>query len=145
MRTINGMSAASSLPVAAVPSIRRVQLIDVVWMSVEVLVSVIAALRAHSVALLAFGGDSLIELASALVVFSRFSGARVSERAAAKSTAVLLFLLAAFIISASRFFLSGLLFTPQPSYLRIGPLLPAAAIIPLLARKKKQVGQETSN
>src|SRR5260370_31069272 len=66
MRTINGMSAASSLPVAAVPSIRRVQLITVVWMSVEVLVSVIAALRAHSVALLAFGGDCLLRLVLAL-------------------------------------------------------------------------------
>ncbi len=139
------MSAASSLPVAAVPSIRRVQLITVVWMSVEVLVSVIAALRAHSVALLAFGGDSLIELASALVVFSRFSGARVSERAAAKSTAVLLFLLAAFIIAASSFSLSGLLLTPQPSYLGIGLLLAAAAIMPWLARQKRQLAQETGS
>src|SRR5260370_36351443 len=145
MRTINGMSAASSLPVAAVPSIRRLQLITVVWMSVEVLVSVIAALRAHSVALLAFGGDSLIELASALVVFSRFSGARVSERAAAKSTAVLLFLLAAFIIAASSFSLSGLLLTPQPSYLGIGLLLAAAAIMPWLARQKRQLAQETGS
>src|SRR5260370_27649399 len=84
MRTINGMSAASSLPVAAVPSIRRVQLITVVWMSVEVLVSVIAALRAHSVALLAFGGGRLLALGSAVLGFSRVSGRRVNAAGAAK-------------------------------------------------------------
>lgn len=52
--------------------IRQVQLFTIVWMFVEVVVSLFSAWRAHSPALLAFGGDSVIELASAVVVLWRF-------------------------------------------------------------------------
>lgn len=144
MRTIKGMSA-SSLPASALPSTRRVQLITVAWMSIEVLVSGIAAVRAHSVALLAFGGDSLIELASALVVFFRFTDTGVSERAAAKTTAVLLFLLAVFIAVAAGLSLLGRGLQPQPSFLGIGLLLAAAAIMPWLARQKRRLAHETGS
>ena len=51
-------------------------------MSVEALVSLGTAWTSHSPALLAFGGDSLIELLSASVVFWRFRFTLAEERAA---------------------------------------------------------------
>jgi hypothetical protein len=48
--------------------IRAIQLFTIFWMFVELMVSGISAWRAHSPALLAFGGDSGIELLSASVV-----------------------------------------------------------------------------
>ena len=48
--------------------ILRIQAFTLIWMFLEAAVSLFAAWRAHSPALLAFGGDSAIELVSALVV-----------------------------------------------------------------------------
>ncbi|MGA7382849.1 MAG: hypothetical protein WBX03_18505, partial [Terriglobales bacterium] len=70
---------ASVLQIAspdAIRRIQRVQAVTIVWMSVEAAVSLFAAWRATSPALLAFGGDSAIELLSAVVVLLRF---RVSD------------------------------------------------------------------
>jgi hypothetical protein len=46
-------------------AIRQGQWFTIVWTAIEVAVAFIAAIRAHSVALAAFGGDSAIELLSA--------------------------------------------------------------------------------
>lgn len=46
----------------------RLQIITMVWMSIEAAVSLETAWHAHSPALFGFGGDSLIELLSAAVV-----------------------------------------------------------------------------
>ena len=139
------MSAEGSLSVPAWPSIRRVQLITVAWMLVEVLVAIVAAWRAHSVALLAFGGDSAVELISALVVLLRFAGTGLSEHRAARTTSILLFILAAFIVSVSGLSLTGKLLTPQPSWLGIGLLLAAAAVMPWLASQKRMLAHETGS
>src|ERR1039457_7256711 len=56
---------ASVLQVAspdAIRRIQRVQTVTIAWMSVEAAVSLFAAWRASSPSLLAFGGDSAIEL-----------------------------------------------------------------------------------
>jgi hypothetical protein len=61
----------SVLPVAAAVTfqrVRQIQTITIAWMSVEAVVSLLAAWMARSPALLAFGGDSAIELVSAAVV-----------------------------------------------------------------------------
>jgi divalent metal cation (Fe/Co/Zn/Cd) transporter len=126
-------------------AIRVIQLISVVWLSIEFLVSVVAGARAHSVALLAFGGDSGIELASAVIVLFRFTGAWLSERLAARITAILLFLLAAFIVATSSLSLLGLGPQPTGSYLGIFLLLAAAVVMPWLARQKKQLARATAS
>jgi len=54
-------------------AIRRIQWFTIIWMVVEVAVAFMAAIRAHSVALTAFGGDSAIELMSAAVVSHAFA------------------------------------------------------------------------
>src|SRR5262249_15639160 len=78
------------------------QLVTVVWMTAEAAVSIFAALRARSVALLGFGADSGIELLSALVVFLRFRQvSRLDEKRATRITGGLLFLLPAFILGSS--------------------------------------------
>jgi hypothetical protein len=48
-------------------SIQRIQTVTIAWMSVEAVLSLWAAWMARSPALVAFGGDSAVELCSAVV------------------------------------------------------------------------------
>ena len=52
--------------------IRQLQANTITWMIIEAMASLWTAVRARSPALLAFGGDSAIELLSAAVVLRRF-------------------------------------------------------------------------
>jgi hypothetical protein len=73
-------------------------------MSVEAVVSLGAAWIAHSPALLAFGGDSAVELLSAAIVFWRFYSSSHSQHAEERAVRIaggLLFVLAAFVVAAS--------------------------------------------
>jgi divalent metal cation (Fe/Co/Zn/Cd) transporter len=127
--------------------IQRIQSITIVWMSIEALVSLCAAWRARSPALLAFGGDSAIELFSALVVlwaFSRAAGKRGSERRAARIAGFLLYALAVYVAVVS---LAALLGhgEPQPTYLGIAILIAAAAIMPWLSYHKRRLSAATAS
>jgi len=73
--------------------ILQLQVFTMVWMTIEAAVSLGTAWGSHSPALLAFGGDSLIELLSAAVVFWRFRF-ELNEARAARIAGVLLFALA---------------------------------------------------
>jgi divalent metal cation (Fe/Co/Zn/Cd) transporter len=137
--------AAATTELGRYASIRRIQMISVVWMSVEVLVSLVAAVRSQSVVLAAFGGDSVIELASALLVLFHFSSAFLSERVAAKTAAILLYLLAAFIVVASILSLMGFWLEPQPSYLGMTLLVAAGFIMPWLAVEKRRLARESGS
>lgn len=140
-----------SIPQIAAPHtvrrVRRVQTITIAWMSVEAAVSLLAAWRARSPALLAFGADSAIELASAVVVVWRFHGndAREhAERRAAQTAGVLLFALAACVVAASVMALLGYS-EPKPTPLGIAILIAAAALMPLLAREKRRLSAVTGS
>src|SRR5437870_6323684 len=103
---------ASVLQIASPESvrrIRRVQAVTIAWMSVEAVVSLFAAWRARSPALLAFGGDSAIELFSAVVVLWRFrtTAPKNAERRAARVAGGLLLALAAFVAVTSAMSLLG--------------------------------------
>ena len=127
--------------------VRRVQAITIAWMSAEAAVSLFAAWRARSPALLAFGGDSAIELASAVIVFRRFrtnSPSEHAERHAAQIAGVLLFALAIVVLGASVMGLFGYN-EPKPSFLGIAILIAAATLMPLLARVKRQLSAETGS
>jgi divalent metal cation (Fe/Co/Zn/Cd) transporter len=131
----------------AVRRIQRVQAITIVWMSAEAAVSLFAAWRARSPALLAFGGDSAIELASAVVVLWRFqaSAAREhAERRAARVAGVLLFVLAACVVATSVMALLGYS-EPKPTFLGIAILIVAAVFMPLLAREKRRLSAATGS
>jgi len=65
--------------------IRRIQTLTICWMTVEAAVSLAAAWMARSPALLAFGGDSAIELLSAIVVLWRFRAHADQEQSEKKT------------------------------------------------------------
>jgi divalent metal cation (Fe/Co/Zn/Cd) transporter len=116
-------------------------------MSVEALVSLFAAWRARSPALLAFGGDSTIELFSAVVVLWRFraSDAREEvERRAARVAGALLFTLAAYVAIISVASLLGYS-EPKPTFLGIAVLVAAATIMPWLAKEKRRLSGVTGS
>jgi divalent metal cation (Fe/Co/Zn/Cd) transporter len=127
--------------------IQRIQAITIVWMSVEAAVSLSAAWVARSPVLLAFGGDSAIELFSAAVVLWRFRAHPVQERAerrASQIAGILLFVLAAYVVAAAALTLLGYS-EPKTTYLGIAILIAAAAIMPWLAKEKRRLSSATGS
>jgi divalent metal cation (Fe/Co/Zn/Cd) transporter len=138
------MTIAPAAPLTQVSCrIIRLQIITLVWMSVEAFVSIGAAWHAHSPSLFAFGGDSLIELLSATVVLSRFR-LKLSESRAARTAGVLLFTLAALVVLTSSLNLFGYR-EAQRTRVGMGILLVAAVVMPLLASRKRQLAAITSS
>jgi len=111
-------------------------------------VSLFAAWRAHSPALLAFGGDSAIELFSAVVVLWRFRASAAAhgdaERRAARLVGALLFALAAYVVVTSVTSLLGYS-EPKPTFLGIAILVAAAVVMPLLAKEKRRLSGATGS
>lgn len=125
--------------------IRFLQLFTIVWMTGEAGSSLLAAWFARSPSLLAFGGDSLIELLSASVVFWRFTARTALEEAehrAARIAGLLLLFLAGYVTQISVLALLGYS-APKPSFLGICVLLAAAVVMPLLAREKRKLSAAT--
>jgi divalent metal cation (Fe/Co/Zn/Cd) transporter len=141
----------ASVPHIASPDsfrrIQRVQTFTIAWMSVEAVVSLFAAWRARSPALLAFGGDSAIELFSAVVVLWRFRAGAAHEEAERRSARVagaLLFTLAAYVAFTSVTSLVGHS-EPKPTFLGIAILVAAAVVMPWLAKKKRRLSGATGS
>jgi divalent metal cation (Fe/Co/Zn/Cd) transporter len=141
---------ASVLQIAtpdAIRRVRRVQRVTIAWMSVEAAVSLFAAWRAQSSALLAFGGDSAIELFSAIVVLWRFRASAAHERAERRATRVagtLLFALAAFVAVSSVTNLMGYS-EPKTTLLGIAILVAAAFVMPWIAKEKRRLSEVTGS
>jgi divalent metal cation (Fe/Co/Zn/Cd) transporter len=129
----------------AIRRIQRVQIVTIAWMSVEAAVSLFAAWRASSPSLFAFGGDSAIELFSAVVVLRRFRAAHEdAERQAARVAGALLFVLAVYVAITSLASLLGYS-EPQPTFLGIGILVAAAIVMPWLAKEKRWLSGATES
>jgi divalent metal cation (Fe/Co/Zn/Cd) transporter len=114
-------------------------------MSVEAAVSLFAAWRARSPALLAFGGDSAVELLSAVVVLWRFGEGAAhgdAERRTARVAGALLFALAAYVAITSVASLLGYS-EPKPTLLGIAILVAAAVVMPWLAKEKGRLSGAT--
>jgi divalent metal cation (Fe/Co/Zn/Cd) transporter len=127
--------------------VQRLQTVTIAWMSVEAAVSLFAAWRARSPALLAFGGDSAVELLSAVVVLWRFRASAAhgdAERRAARAAGALLFALAAFVAVTSVASLVGYT-EPKPTLLGIAILVAAAVVMPWLARQKRRLSGATGS
>jgi divalent metal cation (Fe/Co/Zn/Cd) transporter len=127
--------------------IQQVQTVTIAWMSVEAAVSLFAAWRASSPALLAFGGDSAIELFSAVVVLWRFRATAAHEDVEKRATRVagaLLFALAAYVAATSLMSLLGYS-EPKPTFLGIAVLVAAATIMPWLAKEKRRLSRATGS
>jgi divalent metal cation (Fe/Co/Zn/Cd) transporter len=131
----------------AIRRIQRVQTVTIAWMSAEAAVSLLAAWRASSPSLLAFGGDSAIELFSAVVVLWRFRATAEhedAERRAARVAAALLFVLAAYVAITSVASLLGYS-QPKPTLLGIAVLVAAATVMPWLAKEKRRLSAATGS
>jgi uncharacterized membrane protein len=59
---------------------QRLQVLTIVWMTAEAMIALASAWTARSPALLGFGGDSAIELLSAIVVLWRFRSRLAAKR-----------------------------------------------------------------
>jgi divalent metal cation (Fe/Co/Zn/Cd) transporter len=141
---------ASALQIASQDTFRRIQRVQtltIAWMSIEAAVSLFAAWRAHSPALFAFGGDSAVELLSAVVVLWRFRASAAHEEAegrAARVAGALLFALATFVAVTSVTSLLGYS-EPKPTFLGIAILVAAAVVMPWLAKEKRRLSGATGS
>lgn len=127
----------------------RLEWMTVAWMAIEGAVAISAGLAAGSLTLLAFGLDSVIELASAGVLIWRLNvelrhGQVFSERAertASKMGGGLLFALAAYIIAGA----AWSLWTRHGETFSIPGMIVALLAIPimtLLARRKIAIAKQ---
>jgi divalent metal cation (Fe/Co/Zn/Cd) transporter len=119
--------------------------ITLVWMLLECGGALYAAVLAHSVAMAAFGSDSLVELMSAGVVLLQFvPRIAISERSAARAAGVLLFVLALVVgILAAVSLWMGV--RPRTSWMGMGVTLAALIIMPILAALKRREARRSNN
>jgi divalent metal cation (Fe/Co/Zn/Cd) transporter len=119
--------------------------ITLAWMLAECGLSLYASMAAHSPAMLAFGADSLVELLSAGVVLLQYLPRwPISERQAARSAGVLLFVLSSVVAAVALLSLvSGL--RPETSGLGIGITLAALVVMPVLATLKRREAKWSNN
>src|SRR5260370_3702126 len=137
----------NSTPPEVLRRVLRIQTLTMIWMSVEAGVSLGAAWTARSPALLAFGGDSAVELLSAAVVFRHFNASSQREHAEERAGRIaggLLFVLAAFVVTTSVLTLLGHV-EAQPSLIGIAVLGLAAMNMPWLAAQKRQLSITTGS
>ncbi len=120
---------------------RRLQYAGIAWMIVEAAVGTGAGIMAGSVALVAFGADSVIELFSSSVLLWRLREGPVGERRehmALKLVAASLFALAAYVAVEA---VVDLVRRRAPDTSNVGIVLAAVALaaMPVLARAKRRV------
>lgn len=127
----------------------RLEWLTIGWMTVEAVVAISAGLAAHSLLLMAFGIDSVIELASACVLIWRLSvelrhGQSFSEAAehrASRIAGALLFALAFYVIAGA----AWSLLEPRGAEFSTSGLVLTVAAIPImygLSRQKLTLAQQ---
>ena len=126
----------------------HVEYVSLAWMMVECVVALYSGLAAWSLALVAFGGDSFIELLSSIVVIQHLKAsldgkANLAEPAENKrtewATALLLVSLIPVIgLAALYSFLNSI--RPESSLLGIGVAIAAVTIMPVLWFEKSRIG-----
>ncbi|WP_026976128.1 cation transporter [Alicyclobacillus contaminans] len=126
----------------------NIEIVSIVWMVIEAAVAIGSGIRAHSLSLVAFGADSIIELIASAVLLWRLtleaSGESLTRVKKAEKTSswvvgIALLLLAVYIVVAS----TDKLVTHQgtdTSFLGIGLAIASGIIMPYLSRAKKRIG-----
>lgn len=125
----------------------RVEYASLAWMSVECVVSIYSGLAVWSLALLAFGGDSVIELLSSFAVVRHLRdtartptlGAHNDGRTEWVTAILLISLIPVIGLGAIYSILTGI--RPEASLLGIGVALCAVIIMPILWYQKKRIGK----
>jgi len=124
-----------------------VEYVSLAWMTVECVVAIYSGMAVWSLALLAFGGDSLVELLSSFVVVQHLRNSltgRLSSTAHVETkqvewvtTLLLLSLMPVIGLAAVYSFLSGI--KPESSLLGIAVAIAAVVIMPVLWFEKKRI------
>ncbi len=136
---------ASPVPARGLGTALWLGTITLAWKLVECSVSAYAAYTAHSPALLAFGSDSVVELISALVVLSQWTGQRpISEHRASRLGGFLLVALAIIVAAAAGGSLA-LHLQPDTSRSGIAITLASLLIMPTLAHRKRLEARRLGN
>jgi divalent metal cation (Fe/Co/Zn/Cd) transporter len=120
-------------------------LLSIGWMTVEAVAAIVTALIAGSVALLGFGLDSLIELASASTILWLYTGSRRSSDAAERRAQQLIAICFAALALYLAFDAIGTLAGgrhPDTSWLGVAVAAGAIVVMPLLARAKGRVATQ---
>jgi divalent metal cation (Fe/Co/Zn/Cd) transporter len=124
---------------------RMLSLLSIGWMTVEAAVAIVAAVLAGSVALLGFGLDSLIELASASTILWLYTGSRgdsdVAERRAQQLIAICFAALALYVAFDAIGTLAGGTH-PDTSWPGVAVAAVAIILMPLLARAKGRIAAQ---
>src|SRR5437899_11166141 len=119
---------------------RKIEFLSISWTALESVVGIITGVLAGSVALISFGFDSVIEVASSLVLVWRLSDASATEdrEAFAHRLVGVCFLALALYVSFEA--LKDLLTHSSPRVTYVGIIYAAACVIvmPLLARAKRR-------
>lgn len=126
----------------------RLEYFTIAWMVVEAGVAITSGIIAHSIALIAFGLDSLIELFAAFVVIWQLRGVtderEAKEDVALRLIAITFFALAAYVSAEAIY---DLVRGSRPEVSIAGIALAAAAIVvmPVLSFLKKRLGRRLGN
>jgi divalent metal cation (Fe/Co/Zn/Cd) transporter len=123
---------------------RRVEYVSIAWTSLEAISGIFAGLIAGSMALIGFGADSVIEIASSAILLWRLSEHTPGvqrDRTALKLVGVSFLLLAAYVAFET---VESLLRheAPRVSYFGIGFSVACLVVMPLLARAKRRVASQ---
>ena len=118
---------------------RRVEYVSIAWTSLEAIIGVSAGIVAGSVALIGFGADSIIEVASSCVLLWWLAeGSSNRDRAAHRLVGACFFALAGYIaLDASVDLLNRA--APRVSYFGIVYAAACVVVMPVLARAKRRV------
>ena len=151
-KVVNDMQRSRSQVLQRTGQLRlgvRIELVTIIWMTIEASIAIVTGFATHSVSLQGFGIDSIIELISGGVLLWRLrveqrggttGVVEQAERRAAWITAIGLFALAVYIVGDSAFaFLTRS--RPEASWWGIGLAIAATIIMPLLWRGKLRVAR----
>lgn len=119
----------------------RLQAVSVIWMLLECGVAFYGAWQAHSVVLMAFGSDSIVELLSAVLVLLAFNPQlAMPHLRAARLAGILLYILAATVaLLAIVAWMTGI--RPESSAAGIAITVAALLGMPVLAWQKRRLSR----
>ncbi|HKO10677.1 MAG TPA: cation transporter [Acidobacteriaceae bacterium] len=126
-------------------AVKRLQVLSTIWMTIECGVALYGAWQAHSVVLMAFGADSLVELLSAILVLLAFSPRiRISRTRSAQLAGILLYVLAGVVVITA-ILAWRIRIRPESSPAGIAITIAALVGMPVLAWQKRRLSRETGS
>lgn len=125
---------------AAIRSARQIEYLSLGWTSLEAVAGIAAGVLAGSIALIGFGADSVIELASSAILLWRLNheSGEKREQTALRLVGICFFLLAVYIGWEA---IESLIKRQPPAVSYFGIIFSALCLVvmPLLARAKRRI------